>query len=524
MNSNPPASRRSRAPNVLLTLLLSSILLFGCELRDDSGSNAGGLGSNGTGGAAGVGGAAGSGAGGAGGEAGSGGVVGTGGVGGNGGMGGEAGASGAEVIQLDSTFGDDGIQVFSVDDGTWGSEGARALAVLPDDRIVVVGTSLDSTFGPSHAFAAMLGSDGALDDSFGAEGSGVVQESFEANTEFSALALDGEGRIVVAGWSKSSSPWDEGAFTIVRYLQDGSRDTAFGNDSTHDGMTRLSEPCAAKGSDVAIQTDGRIVAAGSACSWRSRFSAIRVESDGTPDGGFGDSGVLLLDDGYGDEVLLTRDALGARRILVGGSVGEVGFTGTLDFSICGLTDGGELDESFGDSGSVVTDFGDGTPGRSEGLNAMLVTPSGRIVAAGWAQLESNFFEPWVYSYDVLIAGYDANGTLDTSFGDGGAVMIDFGNDSEDAVEVLRRDNGNLVAVGGSHPFMWDREIAIAHLTEDGQPVESGFKTLAGMEDAGLNAEGAVLDNQGRLLVSGHVSHKSGGVDSFVARFVFTEAQ
>jgi uncharacterized delta-60 repeat protein len=438
-------------------------------------------------------------------------------------MGGVPGTSKHEVLELDPSFGTDGIQTFSVHEGPWTSEGARAIAVLPDDRIVVVGTTHDSTFGPTHGFVALLGDAGPPDTSFGTDGEGVVHESFDENTEYSAVTLDGEGRIVVAGWSKSNRPSDDGSFTLARYLPDGSRDDSFGTDRSHDGVTRLSEPCSVKGTDLAIQTDGRIVATGTACGFNERLSAIRVGSDGAPDDTFGDTGVLLLDEGYGDEVLLARDAMGSRRILVGGSVGEVGFNGTLDFAIAGLTDSGQNDDAFGDEGMVVTDFGDGSPGRSEGLNAMTLTPNGSIVAAGWAQLLSNFFEPWVYSYDMLVVAYDSNGVLDTSFGDQGATLVDFGSDSEDAVEILRRDNGNLVAVGGSHPFVWDREIAIAHLTADGQPVEVGHKTLTGIDGAGLNAQGATLDNRGRVLVAGYVSYVSGGVDVFVARFVFEEA-
>ncbi len=497
-----------REPRTITSTLTAAVIallatVVGCELRD-SGANRGGLGSGGSGGAAGIGG-----------------VGGDGGVGGSGGAGGAAGAPMQEAIELDPTFGTDGIQIFSVHTNSlWTTEAARALAVLPDDRIVVVGTKAGSTFGPTQGFAAMLHPNGALDGSFGPEGDGIVDENFDQNTEFSALALDGAGRIVVAGWSKSVWPTQDTSFTLVRYLQDGSRDTTFGVDPTYAGVTQLSEPCAVKGTDLAIQTDGRIVATGAACDWNQRFSAIRVMPDGAPDDEFGSAGVLLLGDGYGDELLLTRDALGARRVLVGGSVGELGFTGDLDFAIMALTDAGQTDDAFGDGGTVVTDFGDGSPGRSEGLHAMALAPSGRVVAAGWAQLLPNYSEPWDFAYDFLVAAYDSNGALDESFGDGGAVLIDFGSDSEDAVEVLRRDNGNLVAVGQTLPFLWDRQIAIAHLTANGEPVETGYKTLTGIEGGGLNAEGAALDNQGRLLVAGQVVHGDGGVDVFVARYVF----
>jgi len=505
--SQTQASRSTASMALFLATMVATAL--GCGSRD-SGTGDGALGNSGTGGFAGAGGMVGPGTGGAGGVGGAGATVGTGGA---------AGAPMLEVVELDPTFGVDGIATFSILDGMWTSEGARAVAVMPDDRIVVAGTTHDSTFGPNHGFAALLDDDGALDVSFGEDSTGFVRESLDENTEYSAVTLDGGGRILIAGWTKSYSP-SACAFTLARYLADGSRDNAFGNDPALAGVTRLSEPCFVEGTDIAVDSDGRIVATGIACEWTKRFSAVRVLSDGTPDAAFGDNGVLLMDPGYSEEVLVSSDADGATRILVGGSVGEIGFNGTLDFTIAGLADDGSFDATFGDGGRVVTDFGDGSPGHSESLNAMALTPAGRILTAGWAQLRSNFAEPWRYAYDFLVAAYDPAGALDEAFGDGGSVLIDFGSDSEEAVEVLHRPNGNIVVVGASRPSLWERQIAIAHLSADGSPVEGEHKTLTGLEGAGLNAAGAILDNRGRLLVVGYVVYEGGGVDVVVARYVF----
>jgi uncharacterized delta-60 repeat protein len=493
-------------------ILLATVL--GCDLRD-SGSGSGSLGNDGSGGSAGSMGTAG-----AGGTSGPGATGGAGGVGSTAGTGGAGGALTQEVVELDPTFGVDGIRIFSILNSPWTSEGARAVAVMPDDRIVVAGTKHLSSFGPSYGFATLLDDDGALDMSFGDDGDGVVHAIFNDNTEVSAIALDGAGRIVIGGWSKSSSPTDPGAFTLARYLADGTLDDSFGNDPTLAGVTRLSEPCAVETTDISVQSDGRIVATGTACESTQRLSAVRVLADGTPDAAFGDNGVLVMDPGYSKEVLISSDALGATRILVGGSVGETGFDGDLDFAIAGLSDDGSPDTTFGDGGMVVTDFGDGSPGRSEGLEALALAPGGRILAAGWAQLLPNFVEPWVYAYDFLVAAYDEGGALDGSFGDGGSTLIDFGSDSEEAVEVLRRPNGNIAVVGRSLPNASERKIAIAHLSPDGVPVEGEHNTLTDLEGAGLTTQGAILDNHGRLLVVGYVVYESGGVDVFVARYVF----
>jgi uncharacterized delta-60 repeat protein len=487
-------------------VLLATVV--GCDLRD-SGSNSGMLGNAGSGGTAGVGG-----------SAGTGGVAGVGGMGGTVGAGGAAGAPASHVVELDPTFGDDGIRIFSILDSSWTSEGARAVTVMPDDRIVLAGTKHLSSFGPSYGFVALLDDDGELETSFGDFGDGHAAAAFDANTELSAVTVDDAGRIVVAGWSKSAFSTDSSAFTAARYHDDGTLDDSFGNDPFMPGVARLSGPCAVAASDLVLQADGRIVATGSACESPERLSAVRLLPDGTPDTAFGDGGVLLLDPGYGDEVLISSDGRGATRILVGGSVGDTGFDGNMDFAVSALSDDGALDPGFGEGGMVVTDFGDGSPGRSEGLAALTDGPNGGFLAAGWAQLLPNFSEPWMFAYDFLVAAYDESGAVDESFGDGGFAFIDFGDDTEEAVEVLRRDNGNIVLVGQSRPKASERAIAIAHLGADGTPVEGEYQTVTELEGAGLTARGATFDNHGRLLVVGYVVYEAGGVDVFVARYVF----
>ncbi len=495
----------TRSPTRVTIAVVSTVFVFatllGCGNRN-SGASDGALGNDG-----------------AGGFAGTGGVAAPGSTGGAGGVGGTTAIATPEAIELDPTFGSDGISIFSVLDQTWTTEGARAVAVLPDDRIVVAGTTHDSTFGPTHGFAALLADDGMLDPSFGDDGSGFVQESLDENTEYSAITLDEDGRILIAGWTKSYWP-TECALTLARYWTDGTRDESFGNDPVLTGVTRVSDPCFVEGADIAVQPDGKVVATGNACDKTKRFSAVRVLSDGTPDAAFGDDGVLLMDSGYSEQVLISSDGVGDTRILVGGSMGEIGFNGTLDFAIAGVADDGSFDQSFGDDGMVVTDFGDGSPGRSEGLTAMALTPGGRIITAGWAQLLSNLVEPWQFAYDVMVAAYDSSGALVDSFGDGGSLFIDFGSDSEEAVEVLPRANGNIVVIGKSRPFSWERQVAIAHLAPDGSPAEGVHKTMTDLEGAGLNPQGAIIDNQGRLLVVGYIVHQGGEVDVVVLRYVF----
>ena len=217
MKKNKSRIRRTRSLIGILALLATAL---GCEPLDSDPNT-------GTGGSAGSGGISASG--------GSGGLGGTPGVGGIGGAAGADATPTPEIIELDPSFGDDGIRIFSILNNSWTSEGARALTVMQDDRILVAGSKHLSSFGPSFGFAVLLGDDGERDMSFGDAGDGVVHATFNENTEVSAVAVDDDGRFLLGGWSKSSSPDDPGAFSLARYHADGTVDDSFGTDSVRAG-------------------------------------------------------------------------------------------------------------------------------------------------------------------------------------------------------------------------------------------------------------------------------------------------
>src|SRR5437870_3563768 len=149
---------------------------------------------------------------------------------------------------LDPSFGAGG-QVLT-DFG--GGDGARALALQADGRIVVAGRSCPSTW----RFAlARHDADGTLDPSFG--GGGRVLTNFAGRDEASALALQSDGKIVVAGFSGAGGRQD---FAVARYNPDGSLDPSFGSG----GRVLTDFGGDDEASALALQSDGKIVVAGSA--------------------------------------------------------------------------------------------------------------------------------------------------------------------------------------------------------------------------------------------------------------------
>src|SRR5207244_2135037 len=95
---------------------------------------------------------------------------------------------------------------------------------------------------------------------------------------------------------------------------------------------------------------------------------------------------------------------------------------------------GDLDPSFGTGGQVITPISSGY----DAANALVVQPDGKLVAAGHAYNAGNIV--------FALVRYNADGTLDGTFGSGGKVTTVIGTASRGTALVLQPD-GKLVAAG-----------------------------------------------------------------------------
>ncbi|MFI7635963.1 hypothetical protein [Nonomuraea sp. NPDC049400] len=258
---------------------------------------------------------------------------------------------------LDSGFGSGG----KVTTDFGGDDSASAVALQPDGEIVVVGHG-----GPGGDFAlARYNSDGTLDSSFGADGR-VTTDFGGSGDAALAVALQADGKIVAAGAGGGTF-----VFALARYNSDGSLDSGFGSGGkvTTD-LTGASEHART----VAVQSDGMIVAAGRS-GGAGDFAVVRYNADGGLDSGFGTLGVVTTSFGtfedFAEGMALQSDG----KILAAGYSGGT----DSDFALVRYNGDGTLDPGFGSGGKVTTDF---ASGGSDGANAVVLQADGKIVAAG----------------------------------------------------------------------------------------------------------------------------------------------
>jgi uncharacterized delta-60 repeat protein len=323
-----------------------------------------------------------------------------------------------EAGGLDPSFGAGGKVKFDFT-GAGGDDVIRALAVQSNGRLVAAGHA-----GDQWALARFR-TNGSLDPSFGA--GGKVSGPFTGDIR--ALAVQADGKLVAAGTAGS-------AFALARYNPDGSLDTSFGAG----GLVTTDFPGAsfAEAHALAVQSDGKIVAAGSAGA--AAFAVARYNPDGSLDPRFGAGGLVTTAFGgfFNEANGLVMQADG--RIVAAGEV--VNVDSTSAFALARYRSDGSLDPAFGTGGTLTTDFaGTGTAA------ALVMQASGRLVAAGTANPATGT------GNDFALAGYRPDGSLDPTFGTGGKITTDFGAGGLDRANALTvQADDKLVAAGSPNNY------------------------------------------------------------------------
>ncbi|MCE7980091.1 MAG: hypothetical protein DYG89_02770 [Caldilinea sp. CFX5] len=348
-----------------------------------------------------------------------------------------------------------------------GSGGASALVRQPDGKLVVAGGR--GSDGAADLALARYNADGSLDNSF--DGDGIVLTDFGGSEYANALVLQSDGKLVAAGYTTSGGNED---FGLVRYNADGSLDSSFDGD----GKVLTDFGRSENARMLILQPDGKLVAGGG--PWLARYN-----TDGSLDATFADGGTYLYQQG--------DSTIQAIVIQPDGKLVAAGFAFTYDhrddFALVRYNADGSLDNSFGVDGKVLTDFG-----TYDRVSALILQPDGKLVAAGTGR------------DGFTLARYNADGTLDNSFGSDGKAIVGLGGT---AAALVRQPDGKLVAAGSS-----DAGFPLVRYNADGS-LDSSFDD-DGIVFIALDSYGAVsalvLQPDGKLVVAGYAH--IGGADDF----------
>ena len=196
-----------------------------------------------------------------------------------------AGGSGGNTLlaryhpdgRLDDAFGVGGKMIVNLGGP---SNGASALLIQPDGKLVVTGSAGASRVTPPSLVIARFQPNGSLDPTFGQGG----QVTFASPSAGQALILQPDGKLVVTGSGA-------GGALLARYLPDGRLDSAFGAG----GVVRV--PALLLGALIQ-QPDGKLVVGGyRVASGNNDMLLARYLPDGRLDSAFGVGGLVITDVG-----------------------------------------------------------------------------------------------------------------------------------------------------------------------------------------------------------------------------------
>lgn len=342
----------------------------------------------------------------------------------------------------------------------------------------------------------LIGQPGSLDQTFGINGYAVIEMENIYNRA-NSMIIQPDGKIVLVGSSQQMIFDDFGAdFTIVRLNVNGTLDYDFGNNGIiHTDLSASSSDVA---TDVAIQADGKIIAAGRSHSSNTyenyNVAIVRYNSDGTLDETFGSSGIVLTpivsEDDYSYDVSLKIQPDG--KILVAGST----INSNHDvFLIMRYDINGILDLSFGSDGKVLTTLGEHFDNNP---NAIEIQTDGKILVGGVA-VGPLAYQTWA---DFGLIRLNTDGTLDHNFGNNGIVLTPmlYGFNAEWIEDLKILNDGKIIAIGST-----EEEIAIVRYNDDGS-IDETFgnfgKVLTQVNSLRTQAYTASINEDQSIIVGG----------------------
>jgi uncharacterized delta-60 repeat protein len=201
---------------------------------------------------------------------------------------------------------------------------------------------------------------------------------------------------------------------------------------------------------------------------------------GMLDATFGVGGRVITDFG---EVLGSVQSVAAQsdgKIVVAGSIWDQPFS-FVDWIVARYNSNGTLDATFGVGGKAITDLG-----QRQLVSGLVLQNDGKIVVVGTTREDGS-------DIDFALARYNVDGTLDSTFGDGGKVVTDFGGLDDRIYSVALQSDGKIIIAGDSGGHV------VARYNTDGT-LDSSFDG-DGVLPAFVSSDVAV-QSDGKIVVAG----------------------
>ena len=358
--------------------------------------------------------------------------------------------------------------------------------------------------------------------------------------------------------------WASFSNSILSPFAAGDLDTSFA------GTGKVTTPFGREedvATSVVLQPDGKIVCSGYSSSVLGTVAFVaRYNADGSLDTAFGTGGKVTENFG-GSFALATAIALQADgKIVAAGYVGTPApATSRFDFFLLRYNPDGTLDLTFDADGKVTTDFSTfdeadslliqsdsklvvtgstsnnspdrtfaalarynadgsldtsfGTGGKITGHEgsafAAIVQPDGFIVTGGWGCTAATCTQ----NFDFTFARYNTNGVLDSTFGINGKATAAVSAGRDEGRAIARQSDGKIVGAGVNLNSSAVDPVAVVRLNANGT-LDTGFGTGGIVQNLPFVVEDAFslgLESSGKIVTGGRIFNTATDADFAVIR-------
>jgi uncharacterized delta-60 repeat protein len=379
----------------------------------------------------------------------------------------------SQTLTLRNDYANGGIVLTDIGNNT--DETAYSLLKQTDNKLIAIGETTDANVSFFNTVLVRYGVDGGIDSSFAVNGVMAIEEE---GFVYQSAILQTDGSILLMGDKTGDAPDFLSNISVRRIKSSGSIDSSFGTD----GIVLLpSAITSGFGKGLALLSDGRIIVAGKDAENSSTIVIYGLNSNGTPDIGFGIDGKRSINTSFSENGLGSIAVQSDNKILLAGYFVEA--NNQSGFFCLRIQVNAGTDNSFGTNGYYKTN-----PSSSDflELNSVLVTHNDKILLTGHVSNPSDL------SSSVKIIRLLTNGTPDNSFnGNGtGTYYKNLVHDSTFVIPnaVAIHPDSSIYVVGASVNNSGNYSQFIIHVKQNG------------LLDSSLSTEGSgwYYSNQGGL--------------------------
>lgn len=404
---------------------------------------------------------------------------------------------------IDTSFGTNGKVVTSM--GANNNNSAFAVAIQPDGKIIVAGTYI-SPRGDNDYALVRYNANGTIDQTFGIDGKAIT-DFVSVNNNYSyihSIHLQPDGKIIVLGATGMQGFFPQ--IGIVRYNADGTMDSGFGNNGKI--ISELA-PYGTYGSKLLLLPDGKFLITSLKFYQGDPDYYIGIErytAEGLIDTSFGAAGQAVTSWGAGQNISASMALLPDGRFVIAGTYIQ---NGNSKLALAQFNANGSLDTSFSADGKVITNFGAGTYAFGY---SVFTNPDGKVTATAYVTSQS--------ARNLGVVQYNANGVPDAGFDGDGMVVTPVAADDDCGATnaVVRQADGKFIVVAQlTNTMLQASDFVIRRYNTNGT-ADVGFGTngrVATTFDTGLNeAQAATVTPEGKIVVVGRSTPEGGAHAEF----------